>query len=212
MTPIYLLPHSPHLPPSLSPPHRKASFKTPASWRTKPINALPTRSLPVVFHIPTSVRRHNAVKAAALCPPPSPPSSSALSELCLRCHFPISGLTLVLIATLASISPLIKRVIKKKLSLGIKSKQYLCQAQPKQLISVVRPLNKRGCAHKTNPAKCTSQSPPWHGAGSGTSLAAHRQDAALGASCWEASDVILCIAGLQLRPSEEGHYGDITQH
>ena len=51
--------------------------------------------------------------------------------------------------------PLIKRVIKKKLSLGIKSKQYLCQAQLKQLILVVRDtiLNELDCTHKINPTK-----------------------------------------------------------
>lgn len=53
------------------PPTGKPPLKTPASWRTKPMNALPTRSLPIVFHIPSRVRDTMRSERQP-CPPPAP--------------------------------------------------------------------------------------------------------------------------------------------
>lgn len=96
--------HSSHVPPSLSPHPGKPPLKH------QPLMPFARAALPVVFHIPSSVRRRSAVRAATLCPARTPAARmGGREELCLRCHFPISGLTLSLpVATSAEFPRLLK--------------------------------------------------------------------------------------------------------
>lgn len=148
-TPMSFLPQS-RLPPPPHPPAQNPSrnHQPPEEQR---LNSFPTAfPLPLcTAHVIYSVRKQNVIQGVTLRPP-----CNFWTTLLTSCRACVDGkaaqcpnAAISQLHVLTSIPccyfrlrfpPLIKRVIKKKLSLGIKSKQYPCQAQLKQLILAVR--------------------------------------------------------------------------